>query len=224
MLCCEYGSSPMESTSTCWLRVTLIPMVSVCGLAHWMVEVFPNSRPLRPPVTRVLAADHGPLAPLRSTGAANSLKRTNDRQATVDDKAIAGMENIYEDNEISHTAYNEWFITYNVHNRVEVDKKAYSRDGVGQEGDEEVQNTIAKEELPELRTTRGDQKTNQGENEDDEIREHGYTKMLRGYSKEREGVRYLLHRYTRLRNKPSTWATTQVPEVGSHEALTVVTP
>jgi len=73
-----------------------MPIVSVCGRAHWMVDVFPISFPLRLPVMRVLAADHGALVLLRSTGDANSLRRTNDRQATEVDKAMAGMENICE--------------------------------------------------------------------------------------------------------------------------------
>jgi hypothetical protein len=53
-------------------------------------------------------------------------------------------------------------VTHNVHNWVEVEEKGHSRNSVGQEGDQEIENTIAKEELPQLRTTRGDEKTDQG--------------------------------------------------------------
>ncbi|CAG8719654.1 5943_t:CDS:2, partial [Acaulospora colombiana] len=83
----------------------------------------------------------------------NSLRRTKLLQATDDERAIAGIENIYTQ-------------------RVQVDEQAHGGDCVGQEGDEEVEDTITHQQLPQLRASRGHEQTNQGQDQDDEIQIH----------------------------------------------------
>jgi hypothetical protein len=163
------------STSTRWLRVTLTPLSVSVGRAHWIVDVLPNSCLLRPPVMRV-PFDHGALLVLRSLGEANSLRRTKLLQATEDERPMAGIENICEQRIRSAMFLMRSVDTHNVHQGVQVDEQADSRDCVGQEGDEEVEDTITHQQLPELRASGGHEQTDESQDQHNEIREHGYNR------------------------------------------------
>ena len=67
---------------------------------------------------------------------------------------------------------------HQVHSRIEVEEKQNGHACVGEESHEEENDAVLEEELPEGRTTRGPDETDDRNNKDDKIDEHGYEGLL----------------------------------------------